>query len=235
MKALILNSGTGSRMGKYTENRPKCMVELMEGETIIKRQFQVLKKAGIKEVVITTGPMEELLKNHVSEIAGNMSVSFVNNEKYQDTNYIYSIYLARELLDDDILLLHGDLVFDEKVLELLLGNKDSGVIVDTTIELPEKDFKAVIKEERVKAVGIEFFEDAVPLQPLYLLRKNDWKMWLGKIVEFCENDDRKCYAEKALNTILDEMILLPIDCKGDLCREVDCEEDLMAVRRSLTA
>ena len=70
MKALILNSGLGSRMGKYTQASPKCMVPLLGEETIVARQLQMLSEAGITEVVMTTGPYEELLKKHIIRLVG---------------------------------------------------------------------------------------------------------------------------------------------------------------------
>ena len=61
MKALIFNSGLGSRMGDSTRSHPKCMTELTGGETILHRQLRLLAAAGIREVVITTGPFREQL------------------------------------------------------------------------------------------------------------------------------------------------------------------------------
>ena len=55
MKALLLNSGLGSRMGALTKNQPKCMTELTDGETILSRQLRLLSDCGIQEAVITTG------------------------------------------------------------------------------------------------------------------------------------------------------------------------------------
>ena len=55
MKALILNSGLGSRMGVLTSEHPKCMTEISPRETILSRQLRQISEAGIREVVITTG------------------------------------------------------------------------------------------------------------------------------------------------------------------------------------
>ena len=55
MKALILNSGLGSRMGVLTAEHPKCMTEISPRETILSRQLRQLSDAGIRDVVITTG------------------------------------------------------------------------------------------------------------------------------------------------------------------------------------
>ena len=54
--------------------------------------------------------------------------------------------------------------------------------VSSTVALPEKDFKAVIKDGEIKKVGIEFFDDALAAQPLYRFTKEDWETWLDSIV-----------------------------------------------------
>ncbi|MCI5873698.1 MAG: NTP transferase domain-containing protein [Clostridiales bacterium] len=233
MKALILNSGLGSRMGKYTASSPKCMVELTDGETIVARQLRLISRMGISEVVMTTGPYEELLKDHIKELGLPLQIEFVNNPQYNETNYIYSIYLARELLHDEILLMHGDLVFEEKVLEQVMKSKVDCMAVSSALELPEKDFKAVLKDGLIKAVGIEFMESAVAAQPLYHFGKKAWGIWLDRIATFCESGEVSCYAENALNQVTNQIKLYPYDFGEMLCQEVDKEEDLIAVRSIL--
>ena len=77
MKALILNSGIGSRMGELTSKHPKCMTDVSERETIISRQLRMLEEAGIKDVVMTTGMLEDVLKNYCKEIAPKMNIIYV--------------------------------------------------------------------------------------------------------------------------------------------------------------
>lgn len=233
MKALILNSGLGSRMGKYTAAAPKCMVPLDEKETIVARQLRLLAQAGIYEVVMTTGPYEELLRQHIEGLGLPIQITFVNNPKYRETNYIYSIYLAREILHDEIILLHGDLVFEENVLEQIVTYRKDCMAVSSAVELPEKDFKAVLKDGTIQAVGIEFMENAVAAQPLYHFSKTAWEIWLRQIEKFCEEGVVSCYAENALNQVTDCMQLYPYDFGKMLCQEVDKEEDLLAVRELL--
>lgn len=225
MKALILNSGLGSRMGELTAKQPKCMVEIDAGETIISRQLHMLREAGIKEVVITTGAFEAVFKEYVLSLKLPFIYHFVYNPEYRTTNYIYSIYLARKYLQDDLLLLHGDLVFEQNALEKILDCQDSVVAVSSSAELPEKDFKAIVKNGIVEKVGIEFFENAYASQPIYKLHKEDWEMWLEKIVEYCESGKRGCYAEAALNEVTEKGFLKACDLKEMLCMEVDTSED----------
>ncbi|MDC7294972.1 phosphoenolpyruvate mutase [Butyrivibrio sp. DSM 10294] len=233
MKALILNSGMGSRMGVLTSEHPKCMTEISSKETILSRQLTQLCAAGIEEVVMTTGLFDAVLVNYCQSLDLPIHFTFVKNPKYDSTNYIYSIYCAREHLDDDIILMHGDLVFENEVLDRIIAAKDSSMAVSSTLELPEKDFKAVVRNGKVEKVGIEFFNEAMEAQALYKLKKEDWKIWLDKICEFCESGNTNVYAENALNEVTDKCVIKPADMKNMLCAEIDNPEDLAVVSSKL--
>ncbi|MCM1508416.1 MAG: phosphoenolpyruvate mutase [Ruminococcus flavefaciens] len=234
MKALILNSGLGHRMGVLTSEHPKCMTEISATDTILSRQLKLIAAEGITEVVMTTGYFDEILVNYCKSLNLPLHYTFVNNPLYAETNYIYSIYCAREYLEDDILLMHGDLVFESSVLEDMLACNRSCMKVSSTIPLPEKDFKSVVHNGRVKKVGIEFFTDAMEAQALYKLNKADWKVWLDKICEFCDNNKRNCYAENAFNQVSADCDVYAFDMKDRLCSEIDTPEDLAMVKSKLS-
>ncbi len=233
MKALILNSGLGSRMGVLTSEHPKCMTEISSRETILSRQLTQLASAGVTEVVMTTGLFDGVLVNYCNSLELPIHITFVKNPDYASTNYIYSIYCAKEYLDDDILLMHGDLVFENEVFDSVMNSSHSCMTVSSTLPLPEKDFKAVIHNDKIESVGIGFFNDAMAAQPLYLLKKADWKIWLDRIISFCESGNLKCYAENALNEVSGEMDLRPLDVGNSLCAEIDNPEDLAVVSARL--
>lgn len=236
MKALILNSGLGQRMGVITKEHPKCMTEISHKNTILSRQLRQLASFGVKEVVMTTGYYDKVLVDYCNALHLPLDITFVNNPLYDSTNYIYSIYCAKEnLKDDDIILMHGDLVLENLVLEAVIDNPTSCMAVSSTLPLPEKDFKAVVKDGRINKIGVEFFENAMTAQPLYKIKKEDWLVWLASIERFCENDYRKCYAENAFNEISDQCRIYPCDVKDMLCAEIDTPEDLEIVSQKLKA
>ena len=234
MKALILNSGMGSRMGDETKTHPKCMTQIQGNETIISRQLKQLVKLGIKDVVITTGYFDTVLVEYCRNLQLPLKYTFVKNEQYNSTNYIYSIYCAKDALwNEEILMMHGDLVFDDVCMEMCIKSEESCMIVDSTLPLPEKDFKAVVQDERVKAVGISFFENAYTAQPLYKLNIDTWEKWMDSIISFCERQETSCYAENAFNAVSDTCKIIPLDVKGLFCTEIDTPEDWDAVRKRL--
>lgn len=234
MKALILNSGLGHRMGVITKEHPKCMTEISPKDTILSRQLRMIVSFGVKEVVITTGYYDQVLVDYCEALHLPLKFIFVNNSEYATTNYIYSIYCAKEQLkDDDIILMHGDLVFESSVIEAVIESEKSCMVVSSTLPLPEKDFKAVIRNGLIEKIGIEYFDDAMAAQPLYKILKDDWLVWLKQIEKYCENTNRKCYAENAFNEVSDQCKIYSCDVKDMLCAEIDTPEDLDVVSKQL--
>ena len=229
MKALILNSGLGRRMGVLTSEHPKCMTEISSSDTILSRQLKLLAANNITDVVMTTGLFDEVLVNYCKSLDLPLHYIFIKNPLYDTTNYIYSIACAREYLDDDILLMHGDLVFENSVLESMLFEERSCMVVSSSVELPEKDFKAVVRDGRIEKIGVEFFNDAIAAQPLYKMRKQDWRLWLDNILAFVERGEVNCYAEKAFNEVADKCQIYAFDVGEALCNEIDTPEDLAII------
>lgn len=233
MKALILNSGLGSRMGVLTSEHPKCMTEISSKETILSRQLRMIAEAGIEDVVMTTGYYDGVLVKYCQSLDLPIHFTFVNNPIYDKTNYIFSIYCAKDYLDDNIILMHGDLVFDNEVFDKVVASDVSCMTVSSTLPLPEKDFKAQVVDGKVMKVGVGIFNEAMEAQPLYHLKKSDWKVWLDKIIEYCENDNRKVYAENALNELDGAANIYALDVGNLLCSEIDNPEDLAVVSEKL--
>jgi len=120
MKAIIFNSGYGNRMGEFTKTHHKSMAQLKDGETIFHRQLRLLSAEGINDFIITTGPFEDQLKATAADFP-ELNFTFVRNDIFDQTNYIYSMYLARDYIDDDMVFMHGDLVFNRKLVHDILN------------------------------------------------------------------------------------------------------------------
>ncbi len=220
-------------MGVLTSEHPKCMTEISASETILSRQLKLIADAGITEVVMTTGYYDGVLVRYCESLELPLHFTYVRNPIYDQTNYIYSIYCARDYLDDDIILMHGDLVFENEVFDRVTASQVSCMTVSSTLPLPEKDFKAVVKDGKVLKVGVDFFTDSVEAQPLYHLKRDDWRVWLDKIIEFCENGNTKVYAENALNELDGKAGIHALDVQNRLCAEIDNPEDLAYISAKL--
>lgn len=222
-------------MGVLTSEHPKCMTELSSSQTILSRQLSLLCEAGVGEVVMTTGYNEDALREYCRSLDLPIEITFVRNPIYDRTNYIYSIYCARDYLrGDDLILMHGDLVFENTVFDRVMQYGGSCMAVSSTAPVPQKDFKAVVEGNKIVKVGVEFFGDgALAAQPLYKLRREDWETWLDGIVAMCGRGETKCYAENALNEVGGRCDIRPLDIGDMLCSEIDTPEDYATVKSAL--
>ncbi|HZK24920.1 MAG TPA: phosphocholine cytidylyltransferase family protein, partial [Oscillospiraceae bacterium] len=151
--------------------------------------------------------------------------------------YIYSLLLAKEYLNSDLLLLHGDLVFDDAVLANTLASpQPNTVLVNRQTALPEKDFKARLVNGEVKEISIKIFgDDCAFLIPLYKLSSTLIQAWLIEMEQFAARNELNVYAENALNNLLADYALSPVYFQQELCTEIDNLQDLAKVKAALAA
>jgi histidinol-phosphate/aromatic aminotransferase/cobyric acid decarboxylase-like protein/choline kinase len=120
MQAVILAAGMGNRLGKYTQNNTKCMLDI-NGKKLIERALDALDESGIKKCIIVAGYKKENLMNFLGARYKNIDITYIANDIYYKTNNIYSLYLAKDfLLQDDTLLLESDLIFENKLISDIL-------------------------------------------------------------------------------------------------------------------
>lgn len=124
MQAIILAAGMGKRLGEFTRNNTKCMVEV-NGTKLIDRLLEQLNKLNLNRIVIVIGYEGEKLKTYLSAKYTDIRIEYVNNPIYDKTNNIYSLALAKEQLqEDNTLLIESDLIFDDRMFDLLLNNPE---------------------------------------------------------------------------------------------------------------
>lgn len=132
MQAIMLAAGKGSRLGKYTKNNTKCMLEVY-GKTLLERAIDALLLAGIKDFIIVLGYKGENVKKYIreKELDKKINIIYVDNDVYDTTNNIYSLYLAKDyLIKDDTILLESDLIYDVSIVKKLVDSKyDSAAVI----------------------------------------------------------------------------------------------------------
>jgi choline kinase len=113
--ALLLAAGTGSRLHPLTNSAPKCLTEL-NGKTLIERLVHALQSNGIQRLVVVVGYLESQIIHYLDQMEHDLEIEYITNSKFQTTNNIYSLWLAREKINEPFLLVECDLVFDPELL-----------------------------------------------------------------------------------------------------------------------
>lgn len=123
MQVVIPAAGMGNRLGKHTNDKTKCMVKVHD-ITLIERSLSILSKFNISRIVLIVGYHKNKLKKLLGNNFNGIEIVYIDNDIYDKTNNIYSIFLAKDKLEEeDTILLESDLIFEERIIENLLSNK----------------------------------------------------------------------------------------------------------------
>ena len=236
MQAIILAAGMGRRLGEFTRNNTKCMVEV-NGVRLIDRLLGQLARLDLSRVVIVVGYEGARLKEYLAGKYEQIKIEYVENPIYDKTNNIYSLWLAKkQLLEDDTLLIESDLIFEDSLFELILNCEDSNVaLVDkyeswmdgTMVRLdddrnivnfiPKKAFKYSDIDTYYKTVNIYKFSRE--------FSANIYMPFLEAYTRALGNNE---YYEQVLRviTLIDSCDLKALPLNGQKWYEIDDVQDL---------
>lgn len=120
----MLAAGMGKRLKEFTKDNTKCMVKV-NGEMLIDRVVSLLSRLNVSRLVVVTGYKGEALRQHLESIRGDLEIEYVDNPEYYRTNNIYSLWLAKDKLqEEDTLLLESDLIYDYSLIEAIAHNSE---------------------------------------------------------------------------------------------------------------
>ena len=110
MKAVILAAGKGERLQPLTDYKPKAMLPICN-KPLIEYQIDMLKEK-VEEIAVVVGYLGEEIRKYIKD------VNFYKDEKIKGT--ASALYSVRNFVDDEFILIYGDIFFDgniDKILE----------------------------------------------------------------------------------------------------------------------
>jgi len=131
MKCVILAAGRGRRLRPLTDEMPKAFIP-MGNSPLLYHSLDYLRSVGITEAIIVVGFMEKHFKQTLGDRYGDLNITYVSNKEYETTGSMYSLSQTERILDDDILLLESDLLYEQRALGELIHHPFPDVIVTTS-------------------------------------------------------------------------------------------------------
>ena len=147
MQAVILAGGVGSRLEQLTGGKPKCLVEI-GGKPLILHMLEALSDHGVGPVLMVVGYEHEAIRAVVGD-----RVEYVVNERYRETNSLYSLSLAAEWVRGPFVLLNSDLFFHPEILGRLLEDSGNVLAYDSTSSRGREQTKVAIHGRKVVDLG----------------------------------------------------------------------------------
>jgi histidinol-phosphate/aromatic aminotransferase/cobyric acid decarboxylase-like protein/choline kinase len=237
MKALILAAGYGNRMRPLTDNAHKTLLTIA-GETIIGRILDGLCDNGITDFVIVTGYRHQELMDYCSNNYPRCSIQYVHNERYRETNNIFSMALAFEQIsiDSDLILIESDLIYEPAVIQRLLASKYANVALvdrygsgmDGTVVKVENNVITSVIPPHLQDAKFDFSDKYKTLN-IYKFSKDFCNLVFKKLLTYyAKTINDNCYYELILGILIymqQETIHAEI-LEGEKWAEVDDPNDL---------
>ncbi len=237
MQAIILAAGMGRRLGELTKENTKCMVEV-NGVRLIDRLLGQLSGLSLRRVIIVVGYQGQNLMDYIGHrYDGRLTIEYAENPIYDKTNNIYSLSLVKEkMLEDDTLLIESDLIFSDKLFQMILEDEYPNVALVAKYEswmdgtmvridearnivnfVPKKAFRYEDVDEYYKTVNIYKFS-----------RDFCEKKYVPFLEAYCHALGNNEYYEQVLRviTLLDSAELKALPVGDEKWYEIDDIQDL---------
>jgi choline kinase len=127
MKAILIAAGMGRRLSPYTDDRPKCLVEV-QGRTLLARQLDSYRAVGVREFHIIRGYLGHKLADSLRDEPG---VHFIDNADFAQNNILASFMYAAKVMDQGFFCSYADIVYRPEVVAALAASQhELGLVVD---------------------------------------------------------------------------------------------------------
>jgi len=135
MKAIIMAAGVGKRLLGLNMNKPKCLLTA-GSETLIRRSVNLLVNKGISDITVIVGYEADLIRNELKN-----DVAYFENPHFLTTNSIMSLWYAKDLLEDNVLLLNGDLYYEHGILDYAKNQTNPVVMLADSTRIDNADYR----------------------------------------------------------------------------------------------
>ncbi len=148
MIGLVLAAGAGRRLQPLTDALPKTLLPVAGEATILDLALANLRRAGLAEAVVVTGFASDRIAERVPTLQERYGVAIrlIFNDRAEEWNNAYSLWLARETFGTGALLINGDTVHPAAVEEAVLAARGPDLLlaVDRVKPLGEEEMKIVL-------------------------------------------------------------------------------------------
>lgn len=151
MKAILLAAGVGQRLAPLTDERPKCLLEVA-GRTILERHLDAFEAVGVTDALVVVGHLGSQIRQAVARSRTPVRVTFVDNARYRDGS-ILSLAAGLESIDDDVIAMDADVIYDARVLGRLVPGEGSRALIDPRADERGEEMMIGARGDRCAAIA----------------------------------------------------------------------------------
>ncbi len=148
MRAVILAAGKSTRLHPITLDKPKCLLELEVGKTILDYQISAIKSIGISDIIVAVGHQRDLIENHLG-----LAYTYHYFPEYAEFNNLHTLYSMRGNLTTPTVIFYSDVLFTPSLLKKCVDSSEDFCLLVHNTSILENTARVKIKNEGVVDVG----------------------------------------------------------------------------------
>ena len=208
----------------------KVVYKDINGKPLIRHTFELLKKKGITDIAIVTGYQER----YIHQALEGFSYVRYFNPFFRVANSISSVWFARDFLtSDDIMIMNGDVFMEEKILDVILQEKRSPLMLSDSTRIEDADYRFTWEGELLKKYGKELTNEQTTGEyvGIGILNSKDVISFKQRVIDAVSNEDYNCWWEDIIyRTVEDGQNVYVNDIAGIFWAEVDYIEDYERIK-----
>ena len=233
-KAVILAGGRGTRLHPLTQDLPKTLIPI-HGKPIIEYILERIVDIGTIEIIIVIGHYGEKIKKLVGRDYKGVLVKYITNPIYAQTNSTYSLYLTKDVVGEDFLVINADTVFNREILKSLVeSNYEIALSIDDTVSgvLPEDNMKVTIIDGLLRRASKNIppertHGDAIGI---YRFKGKGTKFLFSELSQLVDRNITDQLFTFAVNSMMKKKNIYPVSTNGLSWIEIDDNNDLQEAR-----
>ena len=230
MKVLILAAGVGTRISRYLGERPKSCVDV-GGKPLIRRTIELFYRHNITNIAVVTGYQEK----YIHEALSGFNYKTYKNPFYKVTNSIASMWFAKDFMDqdDDMLILNGDLFFEDTMLEKLIKTPKSPLFLSDSSRIDNADYRFYWENDRLLKFGKELSNEETSGEYVGIakIEKKDMKIMRAQLEYLIDKGEYNMWWEDVFYSLVETNKPIYIeDINGSFWAEVDFIEDYERIK-----
>jgi choline kinase len=229
MQAIILAAGRGSRLATATQGKPKCLVQV-ESISLIEYQLTILENFGITDVCVVLG----YRAHEVYRLIGDRCHCAINR-RYAETNSLYSLWLARNWIEGDCLIMNSDILAHPKIYQRLLKTSDNALVYDSWSGTDREETKVILQQGRLEQIdkNLSITDSQGESVGLLKFTKRGIKALLTETETALALAGENQWITAGIARLAQRKTIAAIDIAGLPWIEIDFPEDLQQARQNI--
>ena len=229
MQAVILAAGMGSRLNAMTGGGSKALVEI-GGRPLLLHTLEALADHGIGPVLVIVGHEAHALQNVIGDRA-----EVLLNERFAETNSLYSLWLARDWIKGPFVLLNCDLFFDPRILDELIEQSGNVLAYDSTSSRGREQTKVAVKQRLVVDIGKDLPPNSARGESLGMLKfeADGARAMMATADQLIGDGQHNAWVIEATRAVCKQVPIYGMNVAGFPWTEIDFPYDLDVARREV--